>query len=151
MLLSFLFFFFFNYLILAVLDLVPVWVFPWLQSVGAHSSCAARSSHCHGFSCWGAQALGSTSLSSCDTGLVAPRHVGVFLDKGSNRSRLHFQAGSLRLSCGGSLLLSFQGCFLCDACLGCCCSQRDGPRFGLGIRITDSSSWVSCFIDIHYP
>ena len=77
MLLSFLsFFFFLNYLILAVLDLVPVWVFPWLQSVGAHSSCAARSSHCHGFSCWGARALGSTGLSSCDTGLVAPRHVG---------------------------------------------------------------------------
>ena len=95
---------------------------------------------------WGAPALVAVTH-----GLSCSTACGVFLDKGSNWCRLHFQAGSLLLSCRGSLLLSFQGCFLCDACLGCCCSQRDGPRFGLGIRISDSSSWVSCFIDTHYP
>ena len=41
--------------------------FPLVAEHGAHSSCGAWSSHHHGFSCWGAQALGSTGFSSCDT------------------------------------------------------------------------------------
>ena len=32
------------------------------------SSCSAQASHCNGFSCYGAQALGSRGLSSCGTG-----------------------------------------------------------------------------------
>ena len=52
------------------------------------SNCDTQASHCGGFSCWGARALGSTGFSSCGSvsraqaqclwcrGLVAPRHVG---------------------------------------------------------------------------
>ena len=49
----------------------------------AFSSCAAQASHCSGFSCYRAQALGHTGFRSCGTwapqlqhmGLVARRHV----------------------------------------------------------------------------
>ena len=58
-----------------------------LQRAGAALRCGARASHCAGFSCCGAWALGvwaSVWLMSCRaqaqqlwrTGLVAPRHVG---------------------------------------------------------------------------
>ena len=70
--------------------------FLWLQRAGATLRCGARASHCGGFSCCGARALGARAsvvaargLSSCGsralgrrlsswwhTGLAAPRHVG---------------------------------------------------------------------------
>ena len=43
---------------------------------GLLSSCNAKASHCGGFSCCGAQALGHVDFSSCGLGLVAPWHVG---------------------------------------------------------------------------
>ena len=56
----------------------------------AFSSCAAQASHCSGFSCYRAQALGRTGFRSCGTwapqlqhmGLVAWRHVESFQAKG---------------------------------------------------------------------
>ena len=62
-----------------------------LRRAGATHGCSAQASHCGGFSCRGARALGARTsvvvargLSSCGlraqqlwcTGLVAPRHVG---------------------------------------------------------------------------
>ena len=69
--------------------------FLYLRRVGASLRCGARASHCGGFSCCEAWALGTRAsvvvarglsscgsralqhrLSSCGTGLVAPRHGG---------------------------------------------------------------------------
>ena len=46
-----------------------------LRRVGATLHCGARASHCGGFSCCGAWALGTWAQQLWLTGLVAPRHV----------------------------------------------------------------------------
>ena len=60
--------FYFIYLFLAVLGL--------RYCTRAFSSCGARASHCSGFSCCRAWALGVWAQQLWLTGLVAPRHVG---------------------------------------------------------------------------
>ena len=89
------FFFLFFFFFLSLLGLGCCAGFLWLQPVGATLHCGARASHCGGFSCCGAQALGTWAsvvearglsscgsqalerrLSSCGVGSVALRHVG---------------------------------------------------------------------------
>ena len=53
------------HLFLAVLGLCCCTGFSLVVPSGGYSSCSARASHCGGSSCWGARALGSSSLSSC--------------------------------------------------------------------------------------
>ena len=71
---------------------------------GPLSSCRAQASHCGGFSCCGAQALGR-GLSSCREGLHSagsvvvalpscPVTCGSFLDGRSNQRPLHYKADS---------------------------------------------------------
>ena len=97
----FLFFYKFIYFILFILFLAALGLcfcmraFLWFWQAGATLHCGAQASHCGGFSCCGAWALGTWAsvvvaqgLSSCGsralerrlsklwhTGLVAPRHV----------------------------------------------------------------------------
>ena len=71
--------------------------------------CGARASHCGGFSCWAAWALGTWAsvvvargLSSCGTwasvvvahGLSCSAACGIFPDQGLNPCPLHWQADS---------------------------------------------------------
>ena len=80
-------------------------IFLFLAALGllcykrAFSSCGSQPSHCSGFFCHRAQALGHSGFSSCDKwgwslwhlGLVALRHLG---DPGFNFCFLHWQADS---------------------------------------------------------
>ena len=72
---------------------------------------SAQTSHCGGFFCCGAWALGHMGFSSCSLGkgsiLVANRlccseACGIFLDQGSNLCLLHWQADPLLLCHQGS-------------------------------------------------
>ena len=89
------------------------WVF--IASCGEQgllSSCGGQASHCGGFSCYTAQALGPSGCSSWtprleSTGLVVEAHGlscssawGIFLDQGWNTDgiRLHWQMDCLPLS-----------------------------------------------------
>ena len=68
--------------------------------------CCARASHCGGFSCCGAQALGTWASVAVarrlwSSGSVVVVHglscsaaCGIFLDQGSNQCPLHWQADS---------------------------------------------------------
>ena len=86
---------------------------------GPLSSCRVWASHCDGFSCYGAQALGPSGFSSCgarahslqlqSTGSIVVVHglsfstAGeIFLDQGLSLCLLHWQADSLPLSHKGS-------------------------------------------------
>ena len=51
-------------------------------------------SHCRGFSCCGAQALGPTGFSSCGAQLSCSVACGVCLDQGLNPCPLHWQVDS---------------------------------------------------------
>ena len=69
------------------------------------SSCRAPASHCRGFPCCGARALGmrvllavAHELSSCGDGLSCSSAHGIFPDQGLNPRLLHWQADSLPLS-----------------------------------------------------
>ena len=111
--------FFFNFIYLFIY-LWLHWVFVALHRlplVGATVHCSARASHCSGFSCCGAQALGTLAvvcvahgLSSCDMwalefagsvvvvhGLCCSLTCGVFPDQGSDSCPLHWQMDSLPL------------------------------------------------------
>ena len=87
--------------------------FLWLRRVGATLCCRARASHCGGFSCPGAWALGAQGsvivacgLSSCGLralerrlssvahGLSCSAACVIFLDQGSNPCPLHWQVDS---------------------------------------------------------
>ena len=48
---------------------------------GLLSSCGVRVSHCSGFSCGRAQALGHAGFSSCGTGLSRSVACGIFPDQ----------------------------------------------------------------------
>ena len=73
---------------------------------GATLHCRVRASHCSGFSCCGAWALGAWAsvvvahgLQSAGSVVVAPGHscsvaCGIFLEQGSNPCPLHWQADS---------------------------------------------------------
>ena len=56
--------------------------------------CGARASHCGGFSCCGARALGARASVVVARGLSCPMACGIFLDQGSNPCPLHWQADS---------------------------------------------------------
>ena len=51
---------------------------------GATLRCGARASHCSGFSCCGARALGAQALVVVVHGLNCCTACGIFLDQGSN-------------------------------------------------------------------
>ena len=80
--------------------------FLYLWWEGAALCCSARASHCDGFSCCGARALGTRAsvvvacgLSSCgwralERRLSCSAARGIFLDQGSNPCPLHWQADS---------------------------------------------------------
>ena len=69
--------------------------------MGATLLCGARASHCGGFSCCGAGALGARASVVVAHGSVVVAHglscfaaCGIFLDQGSNPCPLHWQADS---------------------------------------------------------
>ena len=97
-----------------------------LRQVGATLCCGTRSSHCGGFSCYRAQALGLTGFNSCSTwalylwlqsagsvvvaiGLSCSAACGIFLDKGSHLCALHWQADFNPLCHQGSLQHTLTG------------------------------------------
>ena len=58
------------------------------------SSCGEQASHCGGFSCCGAWALGMWASVVVARGLSCSAACGIFPDQGSNRCPLHWQADS---------------------------------------------------------
>ena len=99
-------FYFFTYLFLAMPVFVAVCGLSLVTENGVLSSCGARVSHCSGFSCWGAQALGTQASVALapglwSTGSIAPEHglscsaaCVIFPDQGSNLCTLHFKEDS---------------------------------------------------------
>ena len=79
-----------------------VWAFSSCSEWGQLSSCGAQSSHCGGFSCYRAQALGHTGFSSCDVWVWLPHACEIFLDSGSNLCSLHWQVDFSPLDPQGS-------------------------------------------------
>ena len=78
----------------------------WLCSVFTSLLCSRRVSHCGGFCCCGAQALGCTGFNSvvpglqktsCGTQVQLVHGVQDCLDQGSNSCLLHWQVDSLPL------------------------------------------------------
>ena len=67
----------------------------------------ARASHYRGLSRCGAQAPDAQAQQLWLTGLVAPQHVGIFPDQGSNPRPLHWQADSQPLRHQGSPFFFF--------------------------------------------
>ena len=61
---------------------------------GATLRCGAQASHCGGFSCCGAQALGARASVVVARGLSCSAACGIFPDQGSNPCPLHWQADS---------------------------------------------------------
>ena len=92
---------------------------------GATPHCGVRASHCGGFSCCGAQALGTWAsvVVACrlqSTGSVVVAHrlscstaCGIFLEQGSNPCHLHWQADSQPLRHQGSPVYYYYF-FLCN-------------------------------------
>ena len=84
--------------------------FSLVEVSGGYPSCGVLSSHCGGFSCCGAQALGHVGSVVMvprlwDTGSVVVAYglscsaaCGIFLDEGSNPHLLRWQVDSLSLS-----------------------------------------------------
>ena len=65
-----------------------------LQRAGATLRCGAWASHCGGFSCCGALALGAQASVVVAHGLSCSVACGIFPDQGSNPCPLHWQADS---------------------------------------------------------
>ena len=84
-----------------------VWAFSSCSEWGLLSSCGAQSSHCGGFSCYRAQALGHTGFSSCDVWVWLPHACEIFLDSGSNLCSLHWQVDFSPLDLPGKSILHF--------------------------------------------
>ena len=82
------------------------WAIPSCGEWGLLSSCGTQASHCGGFSCCEAQALGARArhmgFSSCGAvglavvghGLSCPTACGIFPEQGSNPCPLHWQVDS---------------------------------------------------------
>ena len=86
-------------------------LFSTYKEQGLLSSCSARASHCGGFSCRGARALGHTGFrgfSGCSSWALehrlssGTRAYGVFLEQALNPCLLRWLVGSLPLSHQGS-------------------------------------------------
>ena len=117
---SFFFFFFFNlflfiYLFLAALGFrCCTRAFSSCSEGGATLPCGVQASHCCGFSCYGAWALGTQAPAAVARGLQSTGSVvvahgpscsaacGILPDLGSNPCPLHWQADSQPLSHQGS-------------------------------------------------
>ena len=78
-----------------------------LVAVSRGYSLGARASHCRGFSCCRAWALGHTGSAVAVLGLSCPEACGIFLDQGSNLSPLRRQVDSTELP-GKSLMWHFK-------------------------------------------
>ena len=76
-------------------------------SLRLFSSCGEWASHCGGFSCCRARALGSLGSVVVGHRLSFPTAWGVFPDQGLNPCLLHWQVDSLPLSHQGSPLVMF--------------------------------------------
>ena len=90
---------------------LAAWAFLWLRRAGAALQLrCTRASHGGGFFCCRARPLECSGFSShrtwaqqlWHTGIVAPWHVGIFLDQGLNVCPLHWQADSYPLCHQGS-------------------------------------------------
>ena len=96
------------YLFIAALGLCGCQTFSSYSKRGLHSGCGAQASHCSGFSCCRAWALGM-GFSSCGSQALGHRLSScgalaceIFLDQGSNPRLLRCQVDSLPLSHQGS-------------------------------------------------
>ena len=108
------FFFFYSLYVLYIwflnLFIIYLFIYRCIRSsslrAGTTLCCSVWASHCGGFSCCRAQALGAPAsivvaggLSSCGLQALEHRHVGsaacgIFPDQGSNPCPLHWQADS---------------------------------------------------------
>ena len=95
---SYLFYFIFNLFILFIFGCVGSsllcvgFLQLWRARVTLH--CGARASHCDGFSCCGARALGTQASVVVAHGLSCSAACGIFLDQGLNPCPLHQQVDS---------------------------------------------------------
>ena len=71
-----------------------MWAFSTCSKQGILSHCGARASHCSGFSCCGARALGHSGSVVVVHGLSCSKACGIFLAQGSNPSPLYWQTDS---------------------------------------------------------
>ena len=96
--------FFFNvFLFLAALGLhCRVWAFSSCSVQELLSSHGAKASHCGGFSCWGAQALGPTGSVAAAHGRSCSTAYRISPGQGLNLCPLHWQADSYPLYHQGS-------------------------------------------------
>ena len=65
-----------------------------LRRAGATLRCGAQASHCGGFSCCRARALGARASVVVECGLSCSAACGIFPDQGLNLCPLHWQADS---------------------------------------------------------
>ena len=83
------------YLFLAALGLLCcAWAFSSCGKWGLLFCCGAQASHCRGFSCCGARALGTRASVVVAHGLSCSVACGIFLDQGLNPFPMHWQADS---------------------------------------------------------
>ena len=75
----------------------------------ALSSCSARASHCSGFSCWGAQALGIRDSVAVVHRISCPAACGIFPDQGLKYNILKEKWGLPWWSSGKDSVLSMWG------------------------------------------
>ena len=68
--------------------------FLWLRRAGAILRCGVWASHCGGFSCCGARAVGARASVVVAHGLSCSAACGIFPEQGSNPCPLHWQADS---------------------------------------------------------
>ena len=73
-----------------------------VSRVGATLRCGVWASHCGGFSCCGAQALGARASVVVAQGLSCSAACGIFPDQGLNPCPLHWQADSYPMRHQGS-------------------------------------------------
>ena len=76
--------------------------FPQLQRVGATLRCAARASHCSGFSCCEARAPGARASAVVTRGPSCSAACWIFPDRSLNPCALHWQVDSQPLCHQGS-------------------------------------------------
>ena len=82
------------YLVLAALGLCCCTLLSLVAESRGYSSLQCTPSHCGGFSCWGAWALGSRDSVVVAHGLSWSEACGIVPDQASNLCPLHWQADS---------------------------------------------------------
>ena len=87
--------------------------------MGATLCCGVQASHCGGFSCCGAQALGMQASVVVARGLSCSAACGIFPDQGLNLCPLHWQADSQPLRHHGSPPFNFYAIIECLKDLFC--------------------------------